>query len=105
MLGRDQRLQEVRRGRGAGERAQQPDRLGDLVGVPAGTVLVGEEHELAVVAGAGIPAGVLEQHQRQQGVELGIRRAQLPDSRTRRTASPARSARTTSAPEAGRSRP
>ena len=45
--------------------AEQPDGLGDVVVVPAGAVLVGEQHE-APVAHAGVAARVLEQHQGEQ---------------------------------------
>ena len=50
---------------------QQPGRLGDLVVVPAGAVLVGEEHQ-ATVAHACVAPGVLEQHQGEQGDECRL---------------------------------
>ena len=46
------------------------ERLGDLVGVPAGPVLVGQQHQPAV-AHPRVAPRVLEQHQREQAVEVG----------------------------------
>ena len=43
----------------------------DLGGVPERRVLVGQEHQLAV-AKPGLAAGVVEQHQREQAVHLGL---------------------------------
>lgn len=70
MLGGDERLQEVRRRRGGHERAEQVEGLQRLVVVPAGAVLVGQQHQLAVHH-AGVPPGVQEDHQGEQRVQLG----------------------------------
>ena len=48
------------------------DGLGDDRGVPEGAVLVGEGDERAVGRGAGRAAGVVEEHQREQAVDLGV---------------------------------
>ena len=83
VLGRDPRLQDVGRGERrhrSGQRrvGEQARRLGDLVVVPAGAVLVGEQHQPAVVD-PGVAAGVLEQHQGQQGEEGRLVGAQTED--------------------------
>ncbi|CAB4721263.1 unannotated protein [freshwater metagenome] len=70
MLGGDQRLQQVGRGRGRRERGQQGQGLGDRPVVPALAVLVGQQHQ-SPVAHARVAARVLQQHQGQQGIEVG----------------------------------
>ena len=71
MLGRHEGLQPVALGErgGAGGRhpLEQVERLGDLVEVPPGAVLVGQQHEPPVVVDPGVAARVLEQQQREQG--------------------------------------
>ncbi len=68
----DRRLHDVGPAAAQRERAveHRPAR-GDLAGVPQRAVLVGEQHELAV-AEARRAAGVVQQHQRQQAVHLGL---------------------------------
>ena len=67
------------RRRGSREGGEQPDRLVDLGAVPSSPVLVGQQHQLPVAAHACVTARVLQQHQRQQGVELAVRRGDLAD--------------------------
>ena len=70
-------------GAAAAQRQRAVERLapaGDLRGVPARAVLVGEQHELAVVE-PGVPARIVEQHQRPQAVHLGLVRHQLGERR------------------------
>ena len=54
--------------------------VGDLGGVEQRVVLVGEQHEVAV-AEPGLPAGVEQQHERQQTVHLGLVGHQLGQGR------------------------
>ena len=54
---------------------EQRGALGDQRPVPAGPVLLGQRDQLAAGAGAGRPAGVGEQHQREQAGHLGVVRA------------------------------
>ncbi len=70
----DRRLQLVRPGAGGPAQCGQP--LDGPAAVPAGAVLLGQRDVPAGV-GAGAPAGVVQQHQRQQGVHLGLGRQQL----------------------------
>ena len=72
----DQRLQEVRRAGRGGVWGQQLECLRDLDVVPAGAVLVREQHQ-PPVPHPGVPAGVLEQHQGEQRVELDAAGQQL----------------------------
>jgi hypothetical protein len=46
--------------------------FGDHGVVPLPAVLVGEQHQIAVQAGPGTPAGVGEQQQREQAGDLGF---------------------------------
>ena len=76
MLGGDPRLEGVRRSLHRHRAAQrlgveQALCLGDLVVVPAGAVLVGEQHE-PTVADPRVAARVLEQHQREQRHQHGL---------------------------------
>ena len=76
MLGRDPALEDVRRRErchraGEARCGQEPHRLGDLVVVPAGAVLVGEQHQ-PPVAHARVTARVLQEHQRQQRDQGGL---------------------------------
>ncbi len=48
------------------------DPLGDEPGVPLAAVLVGERHEAAVRSGAAAAAGLVEEHQGEQALDLGI---------------------------------
>ena len=59
---------------------QDGDPLGDELVVPQAPVLVGERHDPSVRSGAAAPAGVVQQHQGEQPVDLGVvhRRRQLP---------------------------
>ena len=78
---RDRRLDDVRAA--ALQREGPIERLapaGDLGGVPARTVLVCEQHELAAVE-PGLAARVVEQHQRLEAVHLGLVRHQLGERR------------------------
>ena len=61
--------------------------LGDLRVVPARAVLVGQEHEVAVVVDTGVPAGVVQEHQRDEAVDLGLVGHQGPQHPPRRMAS------------------
>ena len=75
----DRRLQLVRAGAAPSERLLDQRRaLGDLRVVPAGAVLVGQEHEVAAVVDTGVPAGVVQEHQREQSVDLGLVGHQRP---------------------------
>ena len=68
----DRRLDDVGPAAAQRERAvEHRAALRDLLGVPARRVLVGEQHELAVVE-ARVAARVVQQHQRQQAVDLGL---------------------------------
>ena len=78
---RDRRLDDVRAA--ALQREGPVERLAparDLRGVPARPVLVGEQHELVAVE-PGRAARVVEQHQRQEPVHLGLVRHQLGERR------------------------
>ena len=48
---------------------EQVERLGDLVEVPPRAVLVGQQHEPPGGVDARVPAGVLEEQQREQGLQ------------------------------------
>ena len=77
VLGGDQRLHEVRRtGRGR-VRREQPDRLVDLVRLPAAAVLVGEQHD-PPVTGARVTPRMLQQHQGEQAVEVDAAGQEVP---------------------------
>ena len=56
------------------------DALGDELAVPLAPVLLGEWHDRSVRPGPAAAASVVQQHQREQTVDLGIihRRGQLP---------------------------
>ena len=57
----------------AGERGlRDADALGDERGVPLAAVLVGERHDAAVRSGAAAAAGVVQEHQGEQPVDLGV---------------------------------
>ena len=81
VLGRDPRLHGVRR-RQRADRAgqhrlrQQRQRLVDLVAPPAAAVLVGEQHQRAVVVDPRVASRVLEQHQREQRDQRRLARSQ-----------------------------
>jgi hypothetical protein len=60
-------------GQGVGD---EGDALRDGVAVPAAAILVGERHELAVSGDAGRAAGLGEQHQGQQALDLTVGRAE-----------------------------
>jgi hypothetical protein len=51
---------------------KQRDALGDRLDVPPGAVLIRERDQAAVVAGAGLASGVVQQHQRQQAAHLRV---------------------------------
>ena len=59
---------------------QDGDSLGDELGVPLAPVLLGERHDPSVRSGAAAAARVVQQHQCEQPVDLGVvhRRRQLP---------------------------
>ena len=59
---------------------QDADSLGDELGVPLAPVLLGERHDPSVRSGAAAAARVVQQHQCEQPVDLGVvhRRRQLP---------------------------
>ncbi len=82
MLGGDQALQEVlprQAGPGAGQhRLQQRKPFRDLLGPPARSILVGQQHQPTRRIGPGIAPGVLQQHQGQQRPRLRRLRPQ-PD--------------------------
>ena len=99
MQRRDRGLQDVRPAAAQGERTVEHRlALGDLRPVPERAVLVGEQHELAV-AEARLAAGVVQQHQREQGLHLGLvghqlgERAAEPDRLAGQVAAAARSPR------------
>ena len=77
MEGRNRRLQDVVATAAEGEGAVElaPPR-GDLVDVPEGAILVTEEDDRAL-GEAGLAPGVVQEHQRQQAVHLGLVRHQL----------------------------
>jgi hypothetical protein len=56
------------------------DALGDERGVPQTAVLLGERHDASVRSGAAAPPGLVQQHQGEQAVDLGVvhERRQLP---------------------------
>ena len=90
---RDRRLHDVgapaAQGQGAVERRPP---AGDLRGVPARAVLVGEQHQVAL-AEPRLAAGVEQQHHRQQAVHLRLVGHQLGEARPSRIASAASSPR------------
>ena len=45
---------------------------GDLIAVPQAAVLIGEQDEIALGVEAGLAPGVVEQHERQETVDLGL---------------------------------
>ena len=72
MLGGDESLEPVALDEGGGtcrDGGEQGERLGDLVVVPPGPVLVGQEDEPAVGSDPGVAAGVLEEQEREQCLE------------------------------------
>lgn len=73
VLGGDQRLQQVGRGGRVHQGRQQRQGFQRLLVVPAGAVLVGQQ-DGPPVRDPGVPAGVLEQHQGEQGVQLVVAR-------------------------------
>ena len=80
MDGGDRRLELVRPDAPLAERAlHELLSLRDPGGVPAAAILVLEPHERAVRALAGRPAGVRQQHQREQADRLGLVGQQLRD--------------------------
>jgi hypothetical protein len=83
VAGGDDGLQLVRPGPAGPQRAlQDPLSLVDLGPVPAAAVLILQRDQIAAPVGAGGPAGVLQQHQRQQAARLGLARHQ-PGQRPR----------------------
>ncbi len=54
---------------------QDVDALGDHRGVPSGAVLLVQRNQLARGGVAGVPAGMVEQHQGEQAGDLGVCRA------------------------------
>jgi hypothetical protein len=73
VAGGDDRLQLVRPGPGRPQRIlQYPLALGDLGSVPAAAVLVLQRDQVTACVDAGGPAGVLQQHQRQQPARLRL---------------------------------
>ncbi len=56
------------------------DSLGDELCVPLGAVLIGERHDASVRSGAAAAPGVVEEHQGEQPVDLGVvhQGSQLP---------------------------
>ena len=98
MDGVDGRLELVGAGLAAAQRAAADDglALGDLVAVPAPAVLVGQQDQLAAVAGAGVPARGDQQHEGEQTLDLRLVGHQLGQDQPRRSAS-ARSSRRTRA--------
>jgi hypothetical protein len=83
MAGGDDGLQLVRPGPAGPQRAlQDPLSLVDLGPVPPAAVLILQRDQVTAPVGAGRPAGVLQQHQRQQAARLGLARHQ-PGQRPR----------------------
>ena len=83
---RDRRLHDVGpRPRSASARSSARAARGDLRRVPQRAVLVGEQHDLAV-AQARLAARVVQQHQRQQAVHLGLVGHQLGERAPERAA-------------------
>ena len=77
VLGGDRGLQQVRPGAPAPRRRpQQGLALGDLPGVPAGPVLLGQQHQPPARVHPRVPAGVLQQQQREQAGRLRLVRHQ-----------------------------
>ena len=71
--GGDRRLRLVLAELVAGERGlEDGDSLGDELGVPLAAVLLGERHDAAVGSGAAASASVVQQHQGEQPVDLGV---------------------------------
>lgn len=83
MLGGDLGLQQVRAGRSAEVQegllgcGEHPGAFGDRVGVPAGAVLVFEQHEVSGGVEARGRARMLEELEREQGQHLGLLRHEL----------------------------
>ena len=65
----------------AGERRLgNADALGDQSCVPPAAVLIGERHDASVRSGAAAAAGMVQEHEAEQPVDLGVvhQRSQLP---------------------------
>ena len=62
-----------------GARRAQADTLADGVAVPAGAVLVGEQHEVAVVVDPRGPPAVVQQQQGEQAEHLALVGQQLDE--------------------------
>ena len=58
---------------------EEVDALGDQLGAPAGPVLLREGDQSPVSVGARVPAGVVQQHQREQTGHLRLIPAALAD--------------------------
>ena len=75
MQRRDRGLQHVHSSVASAEQRDRPVKLsasrGDLLRIPAGTILLGEQHELAVGV-TGVTPGVVEQHQCEETVHVGL---------------------------------
>ena len=69
----DRRLRLVLAEPAASERGLgDADPLGDELGVPPAPVLVGERHDASVRSGAAAAAGMVQEHQGEQPVDLGV---------------------------------
>src|SRR6266508_2402255 len=79
--------------------AEQRLAFGDAGGVPQVAALLGERHDRPVAIGASCPAGIGEQHQREQPGDLALAGSRRYSTRVSRMVSVVRSARCSAGPE------